>query len=79
MIVAFAARSFPVFLEENGTFVVLVYGVVVDCITLGFHEVASPAYSRHKIVGSNYLGLSGAPSVELLLGGSNDWESTSHG
>jgi hypothetical protein len=75
----FAGRSFPVFLEENGTLVVLVNDVVVDRVTLGFHKVSRPAYSRHEVAGSNYLGLSGAPGVELLLRGCDDCKSTSHG
>ena len=77
MLRAFTAESFPVFLEENGDLVVLVNDVVVDRVTLEFHKVSRPAYSWHKVAGSNYLGLSGAPSVDLLLGGSNDWEFTS--
>jgi hypothetical protein len=80
MLCAFTARSFPVFLEENGTLVVLVNDVVIDHVTLGFHKVSRSAYySWHEVVRSNYLGLGGAPGVELLLGGGDDWKSTSHG
>jgi hypothetical protein len=65
---ALAASSFSVLLEENGTLVVLKQNIVSDFVTLGLHEIPSPADRWHEvIISTNDLGLRRAPSIEFLL------------
>jgi hypothetical protein len=72
-----ANQTFPILLQKNGVLVVLVQNVVLDVITLRFHEVACPADHWHEVISSNDLCFHGALGVELLLGGSYDGKTAS--
>ena len=73
-----AARSFAVPLQEDGTLVVLVDDIVSDFISLGFHEISSPAYCWHQIIHTDQFGFRGASCVQLLFCGGGDGKSSSH-
>jgi hypothetical protein len=47
-----AAQSFSILLQKNCALVVLEQNIVLNLISLGFHEVSSPTDCRHEVVGT---------------------------
>jgi hypothetical protein len=64
---AFSDLSLTILLQKNGTLFVLEQNVVLDTLALRLHEITSPAYGRHEVVGAHNLGLRRASSIELRV------------
>ena len=58
---------FTVILHERGALIVLVYGVALYPISLGFHKSHAPEDTGHVVVNANYLGFRWDPRVDFLL------------
>ena len=59
----FAAGGTPIFLKENGTFIVLKDDGILICVALGFKEVSCPKDLWHEIVYGDQLCFGGAPGM----------------
>jgi hypothetical protein len=63
-----AAQSFLIFFQMNCALVVLEQNIVLNLVTLGFHEVSSPTDCQYEVVSTYDFQFHRALSIELLLG-----------
>jgi hypothetical protein len=52
MLHTLAAQSFSILFQKNCALVVLEQNIVLNLVSLGFHEVSSPTDHQHEIVGT---------------------------
>jgi hypothetical protein len=45
-----AAQSFSILFQKNCALVVLEHNIVLNLVSLGFHEVLSPTDRRHEVI-----------------------------
>jgi hypothetical protein len=72
-----AAQSFSILFQKNCALVVLDQNIVLNLVSLGFHEVSSPTDHWHEVVGTNDFLFRRASGIELLLGQTHDGKSSS--
>jgi hypothetical protein len=72
-----AARSFSILFQKNCALVVLEQNIVLNLVSLGFHEVSSPTDRQHEVVGTYDFQFRRASSIELLLGRTHNGKSSS--
>jgi hypothetical protein len=48
-----AAQSLSILFQKNHTLVVLEQNIVLDLVSLGFHEVSSPTDHRHEVISTH--------------------------
>jgi hypothetical protein len=72
-----AAQSFSILLQKNCALVVLEQNIVLNLVSLGFHEVSSPTDRWHEVVGTYDFRFRSASSIELLLGQTHNGKSSS--
>jgi hypothetical protein len=48
-----AARSFSILLQKTCALVVLEQNIVLNLVSLGFHEVSSPTDRQHEVIGTD--------------------------
>jgi hypothetical protein len=68
MLCMLAAQSFLIVFQKNCALVVLEQNIVLNLVSLGFHEVSSPTDCRYEVVGTYNFQFHRALSIELLLG-----------
>jgi hypothetical protein len=74
---ALATRGFAIFFEENGALIILEQDILGHIVTLSLQEVPSPTYCRHAVFDADKFRFRGAPRVNLLFGGSDNWKTLS--
>jgi hypothetical protein len=50
MLHTFAAQNLSILFQKNHALAVLEQNIVLDLVSLGFHEVSSPADCRHEVI-----------------------------
>ena len=75
MICYFSTRGLPIFLQKNGTIVVLVQAIVPDNVPLCRNEILGPKNGWNEVVNAHNFCLRGNFRVDILFFGANNWES----
>jgi hypothetical protein len=64
----FAAQSLSILFQKNCTLVVLEQKIVLNLVSLSFHEILSPTDCQHEVVSTHDFQFCRALGVEFLLG-----------
>ena len=70
----FASQGPPIFIQKNGTIVVLLQDIIPDIVPLCNNEILGPSDGWYESV--HDFCLRGTFRVDLIFCGAKDWEST---
>jgi hypothetical protein len=63
-----AAQCLSILFQKNCTLVVLEQNIVLDLVSLGFHELSIPTGCQHEVISSHDFRSHRASGIEFLLG-----------
>jgi hypothetical protein len=72
-----AAQSLSILFQKDCALVVLEQNIVLDLVSLGFHEVSSPTDCWHEAVSTHDFQFHRASGIEFLLGQTHHGKSSS--